>query len=598
LTIPRGRGIIRRVSRNVVPEPVARREIEKEADNHIALGRLLRKVRPEKKKNAVQKILASELSVPQKIERIREVDGMEEEQEVTQVVQEAAAQGARRRVARLIQTVKEPQKALPYFSYLFQQYGKIREFGAQSRVLTARIWPPGVRADPELRDFLVEQVQAAALALSPRLALVAEHGWLHLTPAQYNQVMLLRRLVQRLLAFDFVHLNFRDRNVIEKLRRIEGLFLMIHYRPETLGSIVSSLRTVYQKQRGGEKELDEATGLAIRLLNADSPLPCLANCLLGLNILRCRRLLTLQDLIRKGLGDMVSSRDFDCDPPVRKRIDDYVEAAVDSIRKLHDQIAEARRLNAFISRDGDGNLDIAELRAFYNTGDGKEKYDFTPDQDNMILFAFRLLRRFDRTFSSLLNGHVILEGPEKVAVFSRSFFQLEFSRLRTVTEKLEKGPFTFNRFPLSRYLQMKEAQLGAVGNEMEARQLIDEGVASLVDLGKTVSRILSLKRPAPPGNKTKVEPLEQVVLQGKPFSLPHEQRKLTTQSLLNGRTVAEALSEAVSVCFSTGLLMQDQFLFLFLGRERKSQAELESRIQMVENLLDPESFREIQALAL
>jgi hypothetical protein len=44
--------------------------------------------------------------------------------------------------------------------------------------------------------------------------------------------------------------------------------------------------------------------------------------------------------------------------------------------------------------------------------------------------------------------------------------------------------------------------------------------------------------------------------------------------------------------------MQDQFLFLFLGRERKSQAELESRIQMVENLLDPESFREIQALAL
>ena len=57
-----------------MPETVARREIEKEAENHIALGRLLRKERAEPRKTAVKKILASELSVPQKIEKIREVD--------------------------------------------------------------------------------------------------------------------------------------------------------------------------------------------------------------------------------------------------------------------------------------------------------------------------------------------------------------------------------------------------------------------------------------------------------------------------------------------------------------------------------------------
>ena len=138
--------------------------------------------------------------------------------------------------------------------------------------------------------------------------------------------MLLRRLVQRILAFDFAHADFRDRNVIDKLQRIEGLFLMIHYKPATLESIVGSLHTVYRKQEAAEEDLDEAIGLIVKILDTDSPYPSLANCLLGLNILRSRRSLTFSDLMRKGLGDMVSARDFDCSEAVRKRIDDYRDA--------------------------------------------------------------------------------------------------------------------------------------------------------------------------------------------------------------------------------------------------------------------------------
>ncbi len=130
---------------------------------------------------------------------------------------------------------------------------------------------------------------------------------------------------------------------------------------------------------------------------------------------------------------------------------------------------------------------------------------------------------------------------------------------------------------------------------LRARQLIDEGIAGLVDLGKSVARILGMKRPAIPA-KGKVEPLEQVVLQGKPFSIPHEDRRIMSAIYLKGKTVGEALASAVSISFTAGLLMQDQFLFLFLGKERKSQAELASRIQLMENLLDPESYRELTSL--
>jgi len=53
---------------------LTREEIEREADDHIALGLLLRKNREEPKKSAVQKVLSNPLTIPQKIERIKEID--------------------------------------------------------------------------------------------------------------------------------------------------------------------------------------------------------------------------------------------------------------------------------------------------------------------------------------------------------------------------------------------------------------------------------------------------------------------------------------------------------------------------------------------
>ena len=51
-------------------EQATRREIEREAEDHITLGTLLRKERDEPRKRAVEKVLAGNLSVSQKIEKI------------------------------------------------------------------------------------------------------------------------------------------------------------------------------------------------------------------------------------------------------------------------------------------------------------------------------------------------------------------------------------------------------------------------------------------------------------------------------------------------------------------------------------------------
>ena len=96
--------------------------------------------------------------------------------------------------------------------------------------------------------------------------LITEHGWLHLTPLQYNLIVLLKSLAVKCLSFDFIHLNYRDRNLIDKMRRIERLFLMLRYRREYVESIRESILTVYRKQAKAEEEGKEAASLVVRML--------------------------------------------------------------------------------------------------------------------------------------------------------------------------------------------------------------------------------------------------------------------------------------------------------------------------------------------
>jgi hypothetical protein len=491
--------------------------------------------------------------------------------------------------------VKRPLQRLSYFAFLFKELSRIRGFGRSSHVLEARLIPPGIRMDPRLKTFFLKEVQPAAVELARQLAPVLEHGWLFLTPRQYNLLVMLKRLAERLQAFDFLRMNWRDVDLIDRFRRIESLFLMLHYNPETLELIVESLRVCLEKQHTGEEEIVRAGSLVLEILSEDFALPSLYNCIVGLNIVSCRRMLTLADLMRDGLGDMVDSRRFDCESEIRARMDQYIDESLQSIKRAHEQLVETRRINSFISFDEQGRPDSSVLRRLYQAADPREPADFDKDSENIVLLLSRLIRAFDVVFSPLLNGRCALDGGEQAKVFSRSFFELDFTKLRTVVERLENGPFHFSVFPLSRYLQIKGARLGTVGSEMEGSQIILEGVGGLVDIGKTLAKVLGARAPAGAADGPP-EPVQPVVLQGKSFALPHENSRLRAHPLINGRTVAEALFTAVALCFTTGLLFQDDFLSLFTGKEKRLAADIRTRLKLIENLLDPETYRELSEL--
>ena len=395
---------------------VSHREIEKEADDNIALGRLLRKDREEEKTKAVERILSTDLRIPQKIEKIQEIDEKEGE-EVERIVQRACLQAVRRQFVKIRDAVKVPQKSISYLPYLLKERKRVREFGKETHVLETRFLPPGIRVNRELRDYFVRSLQNWAADLSPRLNLITEQGWLHLTPLQYNLVVLLKALTDKLLVFDFVHLNYRDRNLIDKVKRIESLFLMLHYRPEYVDSILSSVLTVYKKQGKKEEVGSETRNLAVRILAKEASLPSLYNCIVGFNMVKNRCFLTLADLMRPGLGETVSSKEFNCSADVRHRIDAYVQKSLDSIKKLHSQLHEVRRLNSYLGYDDQGNIDTGNLRRLYRKTVGEDEGDYDVDQENVLLFGQRLFQAFYGTFLPLLNGKVQIGGIGRVAVF-------------------------------------------------------------------------------------------------------------------------------------------------------------------------------------
>ena len=185
---------------------LTRAEIEREAEDHIALGLLLRKDREEPKKSAVQKVLANPLTIPQKIEKIKEIDEKEDTLSILHVVRQASTQVARGQVSRISRMIKKPIQSCSFFKYIFTEYRRVREFGRKTYVLEARLLPPGIRLDPHLPAFLAKEILTTAAELSLRLDPVVEHGWLHLTPKQYNLLVLLKRLADRVRAVEFARM--------------------------------------------------------------------------------------------------------------------------------------------------------------------------------------------------------------------------------------------------------------------------------------------------------------------------------------------------------------------------------------------------------
>jgi len=568
-------------------ERTNRKQIEREAEDHIALGLLLRKRRSQQRRAEVQRIMAGPDGVAQKIDLIRRLDSRSEEDPPVEERTERSA------APRAQQSVKTSPPAASFWSFAFRELPRIRAFGRRTHTLQASWFPPSVRADPAVKRFFVQSLLPWAGELARRLQPVLELGWLHLGKRQYNWVAVLARLADRALATDFAHLSYRDPHLVDSLRRVETPFLLLYSSGGIKAEVLHSLRLVFEKKSRLESEYGPTADLVNRLLDPEGSLPSLYNCLLALNMVRARRLLKLEDLIRPDLRDAVSSTEFDCSAEVRKRIQEYVESTLENAATLHAQLTEVRGLAGYLAYDDKGELDTRLLASLYESKAEGAGGRLEEDQENLMVLAPRLFGVFERALLPLLAGSLTLEGAPKAVLFEPYFFQAEFVRLGGIVEKLEKAIFGFVNFPYKRYLAIRGSSMGAIPKEVEMLQLIDEGLAVLFTLGKSLARVLALSGVGFRAGEPET-PLDPSALQGNPFRLPHAERRIESKGFLNGLTVQEAIRRTVSLCFSAGVLLQDPAVFLQFGKESKLAAQLAASLRQLEHLLDEQTFTELK----
>jgi hypothetical protein len=577
---------------------VDRRKIEREAEEHIALGLLLRKRRSPRRREEVERILAGPQSVGKKIERIRRLDAEPEAgqpEEATGAVREPEAEGrgqgpeagpAERSERPPAHRVKASPPAASFWSFVLRELPRLRAFGRRTHTLLTSWFPPAVRADPALKGFLTQSLQPWAAELGRRLKPVLELGWLHLTKRQYNWLVVLARLAERIVAADFAHLPWRERNLVDSLRGLEAQFLLLHSHEGIPGELSSSLRTVFEKKSRLESDYPPAAELVRRLLSAEASLPSLYNCLLAFNMVKLRRLLALSDLLRGSLGPVVSSSEYDCPPEIRARIEEYVASSMENLQTLHAQLSELRRLSGYLSCDEKGQADTRLLAALYGP-------KWEAERANLMVLAPQLFRVFERAFQPLLSGTVAVEGAAKTALFEPAFFQTEFARLAAVSDKLEKAAFGLANFPFSRFLAIRSSSLGAIPKELEVLQLLEEGLAVLFNLGKALAQVLAMDGVGAREGEGE-RPLNASLLQGAPFRLPHAGRRLQAGEFLRGLTVREALARAIRVCFTASHLLQHPAVFLCFAKEPRLVAQLAATLGQLEHLLDEKTYAELK----
>ncbi len=562
-------------------------------DERAVLEDLLRIDRAGPQKAAVKSILAHPLSVRQQVEAIRMVDREKDADGALRAVKMSATKAARNRAERMSLQVKRRVPRASALHFFFSDLGSVARFGRASSVLSGRLLPPWVRPHPQLARLFASELRVTAFEIGRRLGPLLENGWESLTPQQYNLLAVLKRLTEALCGANVLRIRFRGSDTIDRLARVESLFLMLHYDPRSLPMIFRAIRTCCALRHGAEGDGEHLAGLALKLLAEDCSYPSLYNCILGLNMLKYRRFLSMKDLLVTGLGSMVDTGEFDFAPSVREKVEVELGDAVRSVRMLHNRLREVRATNGYLSVDSRGHTDLGVLKRLYESVVVRPVSSFTSDQENVLVFASRLARCFHEVFGTVLTGACDVEGAGRVEVFSSSLFSSDVAKLLELTERIEQLQFRFFRFPLARYLRIRGGELRAIGEEEEIIHVVSQAVEILVDVGKAISRIVGLRSPAS-GAADRLQPLEpETTSQGQVFSIPFEASRIRNHSALSGMTVLDALREAVSMCFAVGVLFRDKFLLTYFSRTRKLEHELDLRVKSLQKLAGTESLGEI-----
>ena len=566
-------------------KPPSAGRLSPEAEEIITLGRLLKRSRNEERRRAVDGIVASSLTVREKIQEIQALDAGGEQDTGADGDEMRRTRPLRYRLPALADILKKPYSRLPYLSYLFGDYRRILSFGKVTGVLQPVRFFPDVRLRRDVLPFLDKEIKGWAGELNEIVTEGLEHSWHYLRKGEYNILVVMKQLCEKIQSTGFSFFDHKDPYLINKLRSVEILFFVFYYQEDYQRLLQSSLKQIGDNDPRMSARYSRAVELADRLLRFDGSTPSLYNILLGLNMVKYRRYLNIRDLVCPDLGELINTRDFACPPAVKERIRTLVADGRQRLEELRKQQEATKRIKSFLTLDDAAAVSFEPLRSLYEQQHiGVPGYLLAADTEDVVRFAPRLFDILDRTYTPLLNGQIDIEEIGAVTLFSHDFFQLEFLRIRRITGRVwDSGE---EKIPLSRFLDLQHSTKGIKDAEAEILRQVNETVEVLLEMAKKTETVLKASTTSQDQGSG---PLDPMVLHGKRFAIPHKKRRIVSTGILRDKPIAAALQEFVGLCFTIAVYLHYLPVYTPLEEEPRLSKELNSQLEVLNRLSGPQN---------
>jgi hypothetical protein len=497
----------------------------------------------------------------------------------------------RGKVWEIRRKVKVSNNRSSLFNFIFSEYRKIRNFGQDTHILYPKLFPPGIQLNRDVHAPFTKYLQPCAIELYKAVTHVLKKRWSQLEKEEYNLLVILRRLCEKLALTNFNLLNYGDRNLIDRLRIVETYFLALHSDPGYPEMIVAALSRVLANDVQYRKKLPVLAASVRKILEKNIETPSLYNFILGLNMLKYRRSFRLKDLIAGNCGDIMGGALLECEQDIRREINGFIEECRKKITALARKKSDIGRIRRYLPADEDGEIDHSILQYLYESDEAQVGRNFVTDQEDVVRFTARLLRMFRDSFGNLLCGSIGLFGVGTVHIFPQDYFRIEFDKIETLIRQLEETSYNYtNPVDLQQYLALKVPQNQSSKHESEVLTIIDDALGLLHKIGKEIAQVLGEVQ-GEDGVPKRTRSSRQDVL-----TVPVETRISGKNSGFLGKSVGEVILFVVNICFLIDHVFHGRFTYVLLSKEAMIDNEINTKLAMLKRVADEKMYREVTHL--
>ena len=574
-------------------------------NEYIQLGVALQRHRSTLKQEAVDAVLRSRAGLRDKIERINRIDQAderyaplkgaasrktagEEPDSGTGQVDEADQKDilqARRNQLKLVRFQVESRLV----RFIFREYGRLKRFGAKTGVLAFR-FPWRVRLAKEALGTIASDVARADLhAVIIQLDQIIQTGWHVLEKHEYNSIVLLAQFCRCVSDVTFRALDCNDRFLIGRLKDLERLYLVFHGAPDVPEAVFAAFAKIIDQDPPRADPARKCAGNVQALLAESDNRPTLGNLILGLNMLRWRRYLTMPDLADVSAGTLVCRTVLDCPDDVRPAVNRFIEEQEARLKTLVRERAGLAREIDFFPADSRGEIVYGDLIRFYSRqADPDQTGSWKRDSEQVLFFLVRIIELFLFNFRPLLCGILAFEPSGSGGIFDSPVFDADFDLLSRSLKQLERHAFSYGSMSRSRYQEIQGTHKTATRIEAEAFSLITDILSRLHAIAQRI--VLHLAGPEAAAGGNAIDPPSTTG----PSPVAHGNEVIRGRGVIAGKTVLESLRYAAAVAYGIGLYLLDPALWGILNREAPLKAEFAGVMRSLKRVAPVRVFNEIQ----